>query len=196
MVEAAGGLDDGLMTARLGATQRLDAYQGSLEPGASAWLRLLIWYGFGRCLVASAIPGTFWRRWLLRLYGARLGIGGCIKPGVRITKPWNLILGDHCWLGEDLWIDNLALVRIGDQVCLSQGVYLCTGNHDYRRATFDLLLGEITIESQAWIAAQAVLAPGTHVGAAAVVGLGAVASGVIPAGAIVRGNPAVVVGWR
>ena len=184
------------MPAHFNLVQRLDVYRGGLDSGVSAWLRFATWYCLGRPLVSSALPGSFWRRWLLRLYGARLGIGGCIKPGVRITKPWNLVLGNYCWLGEDLWIDNLAPVRIGDHVCLSQGVYLCTGNHDYRRVTFDLRLGEITIDSQAWIAAKAVLAPGTHVGAAAVVGLGAVANGVIPAGAIVRGNPAVVVGQR
>ena len=176
--------------------QRLDAYRDGLDVRFTAWLRFVIWYCLGRPFVSSALPGSFWRRWLLRLYGARLGVGGCIKPRVRITKPWNLVLGDHCWLGEDLWIDNLAHVRIGDHVCLSQGVYLCTGNHDYRRVTFDLRLGDIKIESQAWIAAKAVLGPGSHVGAAAVVGLGAVANGVIPAGAIVRGNPAVVVGQR
>ena len=184
------------MPAHFNSVQRLDVYRGGLDAGVSAWLRFATWYCLGRPLVSSALPGSFWRRWLLRLYGARLGIGGCIKPGVRITKPWNLVLGNYCWLGEDLWIDNLAPVQIGDHVCLSQGVYLCTGNHDYRRFTFDLRLGEITIESQAWIAAKAVLAPGTHVGEAAVVGLGAVVNGVIPAGSIVRGNPAVVVGQR
>ena len=178
------------------AMQRLDAYRGPLDPGILAWLRFASWYCVGRMLVASFVPGTFWRRWLLRLYGAKLGVGGRIKPGVRITKPWNLALGDHCWLGENIWIDNLAFVQIGDCVCLSQGAYLCTGNHDFRRVTFDLLLGQIRIDSEAWIAAQAVLAPGTHVGAAAVVGLGSVASGEIPAGAILQGNPAVVVGQR
>ena len=184
------------MPVHLGPMQRLDAYGGGLEVGALAWVRFVIWYCIGRPLVACAVPGTVWRRWLLQCYGARIGAGGRIKPGVLITMPWNLILGDHCWLGENLWIDNLALVHIGDHVCLSQGVYLCTGNHDYRSVKFDLILGQITIESESWIGAQAVLGPGTHVGQAAVVGLGAVACGQIPAGVIVRGNPAVVVGHR
>ena len=176
--------------------QDLRSYALPLDWQRGSFGRRLLWFVLARPVVASLIPGTHWRKALLRLFGAQVGQGGRIKPGVRITAPWNLSLGRHCWLGEDLWIDNLAPVQIGDHVCLSQGVYLCTGNHDYRRVTFDLRLGEITIESQAWIAAKAVLAPGTHVGAAAVVGLGAVANGLIPAGAIVRGNPAVVVGQR
>ena len=122
---------------------------------------------------------------------SELGVGGCIKPGVRITKPWNLVLGDHCWLGEDLGL--IILPAIGIMFVFLRGLSR-TGNR-YRRVNFNLLLGQITV-SQSWIAAKAVIGPGTHVGQAAVVGLGAVASGEIPAGAIVRGNPAVVVSHR
>ena len=106
---------------------------------------------------------------------------GRIKPRVCITAPWNLTIGDHCWLGEELWIDNLAKVIIGDHVCLSQGAYLCTGNHDFRSHQFDLRLGPITVQSEAWIAAHSVLGPGITVGAGAIVSLGAVALADVPA---------------
>jgi putative colanic acid biosynthesis acetyltransferase WcaF len=105
-------------------------------------------------------------------------------------------VGQACWLAEDAWLDNLAPITIGDRVCLSQGAYLCTGNHDFRSTGFDLRLGSITIAADAWIAARAVLAPGTQVGAGAVVALGAVVSGSVAPGVIVRGNPAVVVAQR
>ena len=176
--------------------QLLQRYAPPVDWDRGSWRLRLGWFLIGKPLLASWLPGTAWRKQLLRMFGACLGCGGRVKPRVHITSPWMLRVGDHCWLGEDLWIDNLAPVMIGDQVCLSQGVYLCTGNHDYRSSTFDLRLGPITIDDQAWIAAKAVLAPGTHVGVGAVVVLGAVVSGVIPAGAIVRGNPAVVVGQR
>jgi putative colanic acid biosynthesis acetyltransferase WcaF len=133
---------------------------------------------------------------LLRAFGARIGSSCRIKPGLRVKFPWRLQVGHSCWLAEDAWIDNLALVQLGDRVCISQGAYLCTGNHDFNNESFALRLGPIRVESDAWIAAQAVLAPGTHVGAAAVVSLAAVVSGTIPAAAIVRGNPGVVVGMR
>ena len=67
---------------------------------------------------------------------------------------------------------------------------------NFRSPGFDLRLGPITIGPDAWIAARAVLAPGTVIGPGAVVALGAVVSGTVPPGAIVRGNPAVVVGER
>ena len=95
-----------------------------------------------------------------------------------------------------MWIDNLAPVVIGHNVCLSQGSYLCTGNHDFRKPSFDLKLAAISIGSQSWIAANAVLAPGTCIGTGSVICLGSIVSGQIAPRSIVRGNPATVVGQR
>ncbi|MEB3168772.1 MAG: hypothetical protein VKK97_08575 [Synechococcaceae cyanobacterium] len=57
-------------------------------------------------------------------------------------------------------------------------------------------MGPIHIGSDAWIAARAVLAPGSRIGAGAVVTLGAVVSGHVPPGAIIGGHSAVLVGSR
>ena len=168
----------------------------SWHPGAALLVRCF-WFCFGAPLLAARwLPGSPWRVALLRAFGAQLGSGCRLKPGLRVKFPWRLVVGHHCWLAEDAWIDNLALVTLGDRVCLSQGAYLCTGNHNFRSPGFELLLGPITIGDDAWIAARAVLAPNTQIGSGAVVALGAVVSGSVPAGAIVRGNPAVVVGQR
>ena len=178
--------------------QRLDYYRipADWNPGASLPVRTL-WFCAGVPLLSSrCLPGSAWRVALLRAFGARIGSGCRLKPGLRVKFPWRLQVGQACWLGEDAWLDNLAPVTLGDRVCLSQGAYLCTGNHDFRSPGFDLLLGPITIGSDAWLAARSVLAPGTQIGPGAVVALGAVVSGSVPAGAIVRGNPAVVVGQR
>ena len=178
--------------------QQLNRYRTPPDwhPGAPLLLQIL-WLCLGAPLLAARwLPGSAWRVALLRLSGARIGVGCRIKPGLRVKFPWRLVAGNHCWLAEDTWIDNLARVQLGDRVCLSQGAYLCTGNHNFRSPDFDLQLGPIRIDSDAWIAARAVLAPGTAVGAGAVVALGAVVSGAVPEGAIVRGNPAVVVGNR
>ncbi len=165
------------------------------HPGVPRW-RQALWLLLGQPLLGSFLPGTPWRKALLRLFGAHLGEGGRLKPSLRVKFPWRLEVGHHCWLGEDVWIDNLAPVRLGDRVCLSQGVYLCTGNHDFRTPTFQLRVQPITIDHDAWIAARAVLAPGTCVGVGAVVALAAVVKGVVPAGSIMAGNPARAVGRR
>ena len=178
--------------------QQLHRYRppSDWQPGAP-WLVLTLWFCLGAPLLAARwLPGSPWRVALLRAFGARLGPGCRLKPGLRVKFPWRLQVGAACWLAEDAWLDNLAPITLGDCVCISQGAYLCTGNHDFRAPGFDLLLGPITVGSGAWIAARAVLAPGTRVGAGAVVALGAVVSGIVPEGAIVRGNPAVMVAQR
>jgi putative colanic acid biosynthesis acetyltransferase WcaF len=178
--------------------QDLGAYRTPPDwsPGAPLHLQLL-WFSLGAPLLANRwLPGSGWRVGLLRCFGARIGAGCRIKPGVRVKFPWRLVVGDHCWLGEAAWIDNLAVVTIGDRVCLSQGCFLCTGNHDFRSPGFELRLGPICIEADAWVAARAVLAPGTTIGRGAVVALGAVVHGQVPAGMITKGNPALIVGPR
>lgn len=178
--------------------QRLDRYRtpSDWHPGAP-WLVQTLWFCCGAPLLAARwLPGSAWRVLLLRCFGSRIGQGCRLKPGLRVKFPWRLYVGNACWLAEDAWIDNLAPVRLGDRVCISQGAYLCTGNHNYRSSDFELRLGAISIGSDAWIAAQSVLAPGCEVGSGALVSLGSVVSGSVPPAAIVRGNPAVVVGQR
>ena len=178
------------------ALQDLRGYTVPPDLRCGSILQRSFWIPLARPLVASWLPGTLWRQILLRFFGASIGLGGRFKPRVCITAPWNLTVGDHCWLGEELWIDNLAPVVIGHHVCLSQGAYLCTGNHDFRSHQFDLLLGSITVHSEAWIAAHSVLAPGVTVGCGAIVSLGAVVLSDVPARSIVRGNPAIVISQR
>lgn len=130
------------------------------------------------------------------MFGAVVGSGVVLKPHISVKYPWRLVIGSQCWIGEYAWIDNLEWVRIGDNVCLSQGVYLCTGNHDYRDPAFPYRLGEINVESQAWICAMARVAPGVIVGEGAVLGLGAVATFSLLPFTRYAGNPAVAVGSR
>ena len=104
------------------------------------------------------------------------GRGVVVKPGARIKFPWRLSIGDHSWIGEDAWIDNLAPVAIGADCCLSQGAYLCTGSHDWSRPSFDLLTKPIVVHDGAWIAARAVVGPGVTVGEGAVLCLGSTAT--------------------
>ncbi len=166
-----------------------DRGAGRLKEGL--WLLTSLWL-FRFCpLKLSGLKSA-----VLRAFGARVGRGVVIKPGVKITFPWKLTLGNHVWLGEDAWLLNLAPIVIEDHVCISQGALLCTGNHDYASATFDLIVKPITIQRGAWVAANAFVAPGITLGNHAVLTAGSVAvSDLLPAG-IYRGNPATLVRQR
>jgi len=169
--------------------QRLDQYISRLDRGRAYWVEAL-WIVIQSLLFSSFLPGSRWRVLLLRLFGARVGRGLVIKPGVRIKFPWRLSVGDHSWIGEDVWIDNLAQVSIGAHCCISQGAYLCTGSHDWRDPVFSLISQPIQIEDEVWVAAQATVAPGVHIGAGAVLGLGSVATSNLDEGWIYLGVPA------
>lgn len=170
---------------------KLDHYSlGDYTPGAPLWQQLL-WYYCGNWLVQSyVLPFSSLKVWVLRRFGAAIGCGVRLKPGVQIKFPWRLAIGDHVWIGEHVWIDNIAPVTIESHVCLSQGVYLCTGNHDWTHPDFQLIPAAIHIHQGAWIAARAVIGPGVTVGQGAVLGLGSVTGRSLQPMTIYIGNPA------
>jgi putative colanic acid biosynthesis acetyltransferase WcaF len=169
---------------------RLDLYTiGGFSRGRPAWLEAL-WLLVQALLLSSPLPGSRMRVMLLRLFGARIGRGVTIKPGVRVKFPWRLVIGDHSWIGEQVWLDNLAEIRIGNHCCLSQGAYLCTGSHDWSADTFDLSTKPIELRDRVWLAARSIVGPGVTIGEGAVLALGSVATRELAAWQIHRGLPA------
>ncbi len=170
---------------------RLDQYTNAEFRSGRRLLRELLWFVLGAPIVSCRwIPFNVVRTTVLRLFGAGIGRGVIVKPGVRVKYPWILSIGAHSWVGEDCWIDNLVEVTIGENVCVSQGVYLCTGNHRWDRVTFDLCCSAICIEDGAWIAARCLVGPGVSVGKCGVAMAGSVISRNIPPYEIHAGNPA------
>lgn len=136
------------------------------------------------------------KRMVLRVFGARIGNDVTIKPQVKITFPWKLTIGDHVWLGEECWLLNLERITIGNNVCISQRAFLCTGSHNYKLSTFNLITKPIKVEDGAWIGAGCWVGPGVLVGDNSVLTAGSVAAKNIEAGGIYGGNPAVFLKQR
>jgi putative colanic acid biosynthesis acetyltransferase WcaF len=155
------------------------------------------WYFFGLPLVKSHfITSSSLRAKVLRLFGARVGKDVVLKPGLKVKFPWYLEVGDCAWVGEDAWIDNLAQVTIGPHACISQGVYLCTGNHDWTSRNMRLFAKPITCGRGSWVGARATVCPGVSIGPGAIVAAGSVANKDISSFEIHGGNPAVFVRQR
>lgn len=176
--------------------QNLQAYKpGQLARGRSKIIELL-WIIVEALFVSSWVPGSWHRLVLLKLFGAKIGKGVVFKSGIHIKFPWKLEIGDFSWIGERVWIDNLAQVSIGANVCVSQGVYLCTGSHNWRSETFDLITKSIIIQDSAWVAANATVGPGVTIAEGAVLTLSSVANKSLEATGVYAGNPAVRVRSR
>lgn len=165
------------------------------QPGGGI-LKRTLWYITNVVFFKSAFPVSSIKCLILRLFGAKVGTGVVIKPYVNIKYPWLLEIKNHVWIGEEVWIDNLAQVTIGNNCCISQGAMLLCGNHDYKKSSFDLITGSITLEDGVWIGAKTVVCPGVTCHSHAVLTVGSVASKDLEPYTIYRGNPAQVVKKR
>lgn len=160
------------------------------DPGRGK-LAQLLWYYCSLLLLESGwFPFRKFKVTILRMFGATIGEGVVIKPHVRIKYPWRLTVGDHCWIGQQSWIDNIEDVTIGSHVCISQLAYLCTGSHDHRATSFDLTAKPIVVQDGAWIAAGAIVLGGVKVGANTIVTAGSTVIKDLQPNLIVGGNPA------
>ncbi len=174
----------------------LSSYNNSwYKPGSK--LRIFLWFIFGRMFVNTYFPvPLFFKILIIRLFGGTIAKGVVLKPKLNIKYPWFLEIGENSWIGEKVWIDNLALVKIGKNVCISQGAMLLTGNHNYKSSKFDLITAGIELNDGVWIGAQSLVGPGVICEENSILSLGSVASGKLMANKIYRGNPAIIVRKR
>ncbi|MBS9903571.1 WcaF family extracellular polysaccharide biosynthesis acetyltransferase [Vibrio alginolyticus] len=160
-------------------------------------VQIILWMLASTLFFRTSLPvPSAIKVFILKLFGAKIGEGVVIKPSVNIKYPWKLNIGKNTWIGESVWIDNLAEVKIGDNCCLSQGCYLLTGNHDFTSTTFDLMISDINIHNEAWVGAKAVVCPGVKLNQAAILTVGSVATKNLDEYGIYQGNPAVKIKER
>ncbi len=169
----------------------LSKYDNSwYHPGGSA-IRRIFWYFINHLVFTNSLfPVSALKVQILRFFGAKIGKSVNIKPNVNIKYPWNLKIGDFVWIGEGVWIDNLVNVTIGANSCLSQGAMLLTGNHNFKKSTFDLITSEIELEEGVWIGAKAVVCPGILCKSHSILTVGSVATSNMESYGIYQGNPA------
>lgn len=137
-------------------------------------------------------PRPMWwvRSGLLRLFGARVGVGAHIYPTVKIEIPWNIYLGEYSAVGDHAILYSLGVISLGDRCTISQGAHLCAGTHDISSPEKRLLKSPISIGNDAWVCADAFIGPGVNIGNGAIVGARAVVMRDVQASVIMVGNPA------
>jgi putative colanic acid biosynthesis acetyltransferase WcaF len=161
------------------------------------YLRRYGWLVIQATLYRLPLPRAYgWRRFWLRLFGAKLGTAAAVHATTRILHPWLLEIGDWSNLAGGVVVYNLGPVRIGNHTVISQDAYLCAGTHDYTQPTLPLMREPITIGDGVWIAAGAFIGPGVTVGNNSVIGARAVAMKDVQSNVVAAGNPCRVIRQR
>ena len=175
----------------------LSRYNNSWYNPGRGLLTQSFWYVVNALFLLNTLnPSSALKVKILRLFGAKIGCGVVLKPSINVKYPWNLEIGDYSWIGENVWLDSLATIKIGSNVCISQGTYFCTGNHDWTDPAFGLVVKPIIVENGVWVGTRAVVLPGVTIKSHSIVSAGSVISKDTEPYMIYAGSPAVRVKKR
>jgi putative colanic acid biosynthesis acetyltransferase WcaF len=151
----------------------------SKAPGSGeAWSKpafiILFWIFVEFLFVTNSLQlSSTVRAAAMRLFGAKIGKGVILRPRLRVKFPWNLEIGNDCWIGEGVWIHNQDKVKISHDVCISQETFITTGSHNFRK-DMALITKPVVIESGVWICSRAIITQGVRVGINAVIAAGSI----------------------
>lgn len=140
--------------------------------------------------------GFAWRRFLLRLFGARIGRGASVYPSCRIWAPWNLEMGDFSSLSHNVDCYSVDRICIGQHAAVSQYSFLCTASHDIADPHLRLMTSPILIGDRAWVCAGVFVGPGIVLHEGAVAAARSVVVKDVGPWTVVGGNPAKVIKRR
>ena len=127
---------------------------------------------------------------MLRLWGAKVGKRCAIAASAKIWAPWNLEFGDYVAVANGAELYDVAKIKIGHHVTISQDSYICTASHDISKKLKPLVFGPITIGDFVWVCAKSIVLQDVSIGEGSVVAAGAVVTKDINPWTVVGGNPA------
>ena len=137
----------------------------------------------------SPKPLHSWRSFLLRCFGAKVGKGVHVYPGVKVWAPWNLDLADECGIANGVILYSQGKISVGKRAIISQGSHLCAGTHDYTKEGHPLVTKPIRVGDYAWVTAEVFIHAGVSIGEGCVVGARSVVTRNMPAWMVCSGHP-------
>lgn len=136
--------------------------------------------------------------------GARLDhvkLGPELNKNFEIRHPQNLEVGYKTVISGNLFINALGGVKIGKYCHIAKGLTIYSHNHNWKSEVsipYDdkNIAKPVKIGDCVWIGCNVTIAPGAEIRDGVIVSSGSVVFGNIPRCAIIRGNPAEVIGYR
>lgn len=131
-----------------------------------------------------------WRVFVYRLFGAKIGEGVKISPSAKLLYPWNIVIGNHCWIGEKVELYSVDKIIIGNNVAFAHNIFIATAAHDIMKKEFPTIRRPVVIEDEVWISSNVFINMGVRLSKGVVVGAASVVTKDLPEGYICLGNPA------
>lgn len=154
-------------------------------------IKYTLWYFVNALFfINPCFPFRAPKPWILRLFGAKVGKGVVIHPRVNIKFPWKLTIGNHCWIGQCAWLDNIDQLTLEDNVVISQGAMIIMGSHDYKKVDYPTIHKPVVLEEGSWVGAGAMVLLGVRLKTHSVLAASSVATTDLEPYMIYRGNPA------
>ena len=143
-------------------------------------LKIIVWTFVQNTIFKLFFMPSILRVFILKLFGSVIGRNVIVRRGIRVHFPWNLLIGNNCWIGEEVWFINHETITIGSDVCISQRSIICSSGHDYRSASLAYNHKPIRIKDGAWVCLDAKVLAGVSIGECSVVSAGEVVRKSIP----------------
>ena len=168
------------------------------SPGRPLHYAMVVWFetimrllfSLPRFRLLNACKSAF-----LRLAGASVGRRVVYYPGVWIMPGRGLRVGDDVDFALEVLVTTGGGVTIGDRTLIGYRAQILSSNHRIPPGRGPIFgagheSAPVTIGSDVWIGAHAIVLPGATVGEGAVIAAGSIVTGDVPAYHLVAGVPA------
>ena len=131
-----------------------------------------------------------WRVFIYKLFGAKIGKGVRINSSAKLLYPWNIEIGNYCWIGNNVELYSVSKIIIGDNVAFAHNIFVATAAHNVELTSFPTISDQVIFKDEVWISGNVFINMGVVINKGVVVGSGSIVTKDLPMGYICFGNPA------
>jgi len=131
-----------------------------------------------------------------RIFQTKIGNDTSLGMHSTLLEAHNISIGNNCAIGQFCYLDGRGSLSIGNNVNIATRTSIYSGTHDHTSPKWEYIKRSVIIDDNVWIAGNAIILPGVHIGEGAIVGAGSVLISNVPPYQIFGGNPAKKIGER